>query len=83
MLGKVVSLVEASLPPVDVVLTLSDAVAYPIKAHVHGFGASLFDVISGYSDSGAVVTFNWCCWLWVTEFFETDPNGACCFGIVI
>ncbi len=43
MFCKIVSAVGRTAAPVDEVLTLPDAVADPVKTHVHSFGTFLFN----------------------------------------
>ena len=43
MFGEVVSLVQYASAPIDMELSLLDAVANPVKAHVDGLGTFLFD----------------------------------------
>ena len=82
VLGEVVGLVQTAFLPVDVELTLADAVADPVKPHVDGFGALLFDRVIGDAGGGAVVGLDGRRWLWVTEFFEGGADGARFFAVV-
>ncbi len=50
--GMVVSKVFRTGSPVDDELFLSDAILDPIKTHVHGFGAFLFDRVVGEAGGG-------------------------------
>ena len=45
VLGRVVAVVECTRLPVNSELALSYSVADQIEAHIHGFGASLFDSV--------------------------------------
>jgi hypothetical protein len=55
MFGKVVGSVGDAAAPVDHELALADAVADPLKTHVHGFGSFLFDRVVGDAGGSAVV----------------------------
>jgi hypothetical protein len=70
MLGEVVSSVRAAFSPIDEKLSLSDAVSYPIKTHVHGFGPFLFDAVVGNAGGSAVVSLDRSGRLWMSEFDE-------------
>ena len=65
MFGEVVGAVQLAFTPEDGELVLFDAVTDPIKSHVDGFGAFLFDGVVGDSSCGGVVGDNWRWWLWV------------------
>ena len=80
--GEVVSLVEAAFFPVDVELTLADAVADPIKPHVDGLGALLFDGVIGDAGGGAVVSLDRRRWLGMAKFFEACAQWAGFLGVV-
>ena len=62
---RVVAKVDGTRGPVDVELSMVDSVAEPVEAHVNGFGSVLFD--GGVHDTirGAVVSAQWCGWLWM------------------
>jgi hypothetical protein len=47
MFSEVVSQIGSAAAPVDKELALEDAVFDPVKAHVDGFGAALFDSVIG------------------------------------
>lgn len=53
--AEVVSTVAFASAPVDNELALADTVTDPIEAHVHCFGAFLFDVVVGNTRRGVVV----------------------------
>ena len=59
--------------PVDLKLSLSDTIANPIKSHVDGFGAPLFDRVGGDSAGSVVVGDNRRGGLGVPHFFEGNP----------
>lgn len=83
MLGKIVGMIETTFFPVDFELFLADAVAHPVKAHVHGFGAALLDGISADTHSGAVVSHDRGSWLWMAHFFKAGADGTCFTAVVV
>ena len=82
MLGKVVGLVECAAAPVDDKLPLSYAIAYPVEAHVDGFGAALLHGIVGDAGGGAIVGYDGRGRLGMAHFFETGAEGASILTIV-
>ena len=82
MFGDVIGFVQNAFFPVDVELSLSHAVANPIKAHVDSFGAFLFDGIVCDAGGGAVVGLDGCGGLRMIHFFESGADGAGFFEIV-
>ena len=79
---EIISTIEAAFLPVDVKLSLSDAIADPIEAHVDGLGSFLFDGVIGDAAGSAIVSLEWCGWLWVSQFFECDTHGAGFLAVV-
>jgi hypothetical protein len=61
--------------PVDEELTLLDSILYPIEAHVHGFGALLFDGAVGKYGGSRVVGLHGCGRLGMSEFDESVAKG--------
>jgi len=55
VLGEVVGPILDARSPKDVELALAHLVAYPIKPHVDGFGALLFNGVIGNAAGCAVV----------------------------
>ena len=55
MYGEIISKVDGTFAPVNVKLTLADTIANPVKSHVDGFGAALFDGVVGDAAGGAIV----------------------------
>jgi hypothetical protein len=51
-------------------LALFDAIAYPVKSHVHGFGLALFDGTDGDAGSAGIVGFDWSGWLWMAHVMK-------------
>jgi hypothetical protein len=82
MLCEVVCFVLASFLRKDVELALAHPISDPIKAHVHSFGALLFNRFVGYAGGRAVVGYNWRWRLWVTHFGKSNTNGAGLFAVV-
>ena len=65
MLGVVVANVSDARLPVDEELTLSCAIAYPVKSHIDRFRSFLFDGVVGEAVGGRVVNLDWRGRLWV------------------
>ena len=82
MLGEIICPVEFSSLPVDVELSLSDAVTYPVEAHIDGLGPFLFDCIVGYSRRGCVVCAHGGSWLFVSQFFKGSAERTGLFTVV-
>ena len=82
MFGEVISAVSGAAPPIDMVLFLSDAVADPIKAHVHCFGVLLLHGFVGDAAGGAVVSDHRGGRLGVPQFFQGDAEGRAFFAVV-
>ena len=71
MLCKIIGEVEIAFRPLDFILALADAIFYPVKSHIHGFGLFDFDRVVGESLCCGVVCGNVCgsC-LGISEFGE-------------
>lgn len=82
VLREVVSTVAFAGAPVDNELALADAVTDPIEAHIHCFGAFLFDSVINNTSSSAVVSLNGCGRLRMAKFNECMPEGARIFAVV-
>ena len=78
----VVRAVEEAFAPDDIKLVLFDAVANPIEPHVDCLGPLLFDSVVGYARGGGVISNDRGGRLGMSQFFETDPDGARFLGIV-
>ena len=83
MLCTVIRFVGRTGVPVDDELALADTIADPMVAHVHGFGATLFDIIIGDAARDAAVSFKRCRWLLPTEFLEGSALGNGLFAVVV
>jgi len=81
--GKVVGAITDPTSPVDNELALANTVADPVKTHVHGFGAFLFDGVVGDARSSAVVSDNGSRWLGMSKFFKSDALGDGLFSVVV
>jgi hypothetical protein len=77
MLGKIVGMIGAAWFPMDLELFLAYAVAYPVKAHVHGLGAALLDGIVADTGSSAVIGHDGGFGLGVAHFGKARADGAC------
>jgi hypothetical protein len=62
--------------PVDKKLSLIDAITNPIKTHFHCVGLALFDGVIGDSGGSGVVSFDWCGWLRMSEFFKCGSKDS-------
>ena len=69
MFREIISLIQTSLFPHYVELSLTDPVSDPVKAHINGFGSFLLYSVIGYAGSGAVVGHDDCGRLGVAKFF--------------
>ena len=81
MLGKIISQVVSSSPPVDNELTLVDPVSDPIKSHVNGLGTSLLDGVIGNARSTGIVSLDEGCLLGMACVFQGCPKHNTIFGI--
>jgi hypothetical protein len=83
MLGEVVGMIGAAWFPMDLELFLADAVADPVKAHVHGLGAALLDGMVADTGSGAVIGHDGGFWLGMAHFGKARVDGARLAAVVI
>ena len=58
VLGVVIPPVVGTLLPVDFELSLANAIADPVKAHVNGFGSLLFHFVIDDAFCAGVVSLN-------------------------
>ena len=72
MLGELICQVVGTFVPEDDELYLFNAVLYPIKSHVGGFGTALLDIFIGDASGCRVVGDDHCQWLLVGHFFENN-----------
>ena len=70
MFCEVVCKIFTSRSPKDMKLVLVNAIAYPVEAHVNGFGALLFDVVVCNPCCGGVINLNWSGGLRMSHFFQ-------------
>lgn len=59
VLREVVGQVVGAFLPVDAEVALADSVADPIKAHVYGFGSTLFDFVVDDAFGNGIVSLDW------------------------
>ena len=72
VLGKIIGMIGLTFAPIDVELSLADAVTDLVKTHVNSFGSFLFDSVVGNAACSVVVSHNWCCRLGMAHLFEGD-----------
>jgi hypothetical protein len=72
MFTVVVCQVEFPGTPIDMELALIDSVLDPVEAHVNSARLLLFDVVIGDPTSRRIVSLDWCWWLWVSHFLNSD-----------
>ena len=53
--GEEVSQVVCALPPLDAEVSLPDAIADPVKTHIHSFGALNFNSVVGHAHRTSIV----------------------------
>ena len=82
MFGEVISAIGFSFGPEDLELALAHSVSDPVKTHVDGLGALLFDGVSDDAASSVVVSGNGCRWLGMSHFFEGDSQRTGFFPVV-
>jgi hypothetical protein len=70
MLGEVIGSIVEAFASVNEELTIFDAIFYPVKAHVNGFGSTLFDIVVGDTGGNGIVGLDWGSRLWVAHFSE-------------
>ena len=80
---KIVDAVCMSCTPTDLKLAFANTIAHPIKKHVnHGFGAFLFDNVSGDAAGCSVVDCHRRCGLGMPHFVKRDAEGTRVFAVV-
>ena len=60
MLREIIGEVDIAFRPLDFVLALADAIFYPVKSHIHGFGLFDFDRVVGESFCRRIVRDDAC-----------------------
>ena len=68
---KIISKADGTWFPVYLELALFDSVSYPIKSHIHCFGALSFNSIIYNALCTGVVSLDGCWWLWMTKKFKS------------
>jgi len=76
MLCEIIGAIGGTWPPKNVKLSLTHAIADPIKAHVNGFGSLLLDHVIGDATGGAVVRLEWHGRLYMPQFLQSCSDGA-------
>ena len=62
-------------------LALFDAIAHPVKAHVHGFGSALFDGTVGDAGGAGIVGLDWSGCLWMAHVMKRGAKHGGFFAI--
>jgi hypothetical protein len=81
MLGEVVTEVFTAVFPVDEKMVLTDVVADPIEAHIHGAGLALADGRIDYAIGSGIVGLDRRRWLGVTYFNESGTENFGCLAV--
>jgi hypothetical protein len=74
VLGKVVGDIVFTGTPLNYELALLDSVTDTVKAHIYGFGATLFDCFIGDGSCACIVDLDGCGRLRVSHLFESDAE---------
>ena len=74
MLADVVASIPGARSPIYKEHILLDAVTYPVKAHVDGFGSLLFEAGVGKADGRRVVDLDRGGWLGMSHFLEANAE---------
>ena len=75
VLGEIIIQVGGYFFPVDDEISLAGAVAQPVKSHVNGLGASLLHIFVGDAARALIFCLEGFRRLWVSHFFEGNPDG--------
>ena len=81
MFGEVICEIFGAFSPVDEKMPLFDAITDPIKSHVHGLGASLFDGVVANAGGACVVSLDGSGRLWMAHFFKGGAEHGCFFAV--
>ena len=81
MFGEIVGPIGDPRFPKNVKLFLLGAITQPIKTHVHGFGALLFDRVIDNPAGGVVVGLQRRGGLRMAQFLQSSADGADGLGI--
>ena len=82
MLGEVIREIVFASSPIYVELALTDAIAYPIIAHVHCLGTSLLYGVVGDALRGVVVGADGSWSLLMAEFFQRGTLWDCVLAVM-
>ena len=80
--GVIVGKILGAFAPVDEEMALADTIAYPIEAHIHGFGASLFDCVVANAGGACIVGLDGSGWLWVSHVVEDCSEHGSLLSVV-
>ena len=81
MLSEVVGPIFITRGPVIFELALFHSILKPIKSHINGFAALLFDSSIDYAIGSGVIGLDWCWRLRMAQFFEGNSHGDSNFCI--
>lgn len=82
MLGEVIRQVEDALVPINVKMTIGNAILDPKVPHGHGFGAPKLDGTIGDAGCGGIVGLDGSGALGMTKFIKGDTNRFSIASIV-
>jgi hypothetical protein len=74
VIGKVVGEIVFTGTPMNYKLALLDSVADPVKSHVNGFGATLFDCLIGDASGACIVGLDGCGSLRMSHFLKCNTE---------
>jgi hypothetical protein len=73
---EIIRQILKSWAPVHVKLALFHPILDPIKAHIHGFCAFLFNCTIAVSCGSGIIRFQWCGGLFVSQFLQCCPEDS-------
>jgi hypothetical protein len=82
VLGKIVGTICLAFAPVDLTLSLANAIAYPIEPHVDCFGPFLFHGVGHNTTCSVIVRRHGSGRLWMAELLKSNADRASFFSIV-
>jgi len=82
MLGEIISIIVGPFSPKNDELALSNTIPEPVRAHVNGLGAALFDGGIGEPRGNFVVSLDGGSRLWVAHVGEGCPEHTGILGSV-
>lgn len=81
MLRKIIGEIVCAFAPVDQEMALAHPVADPVKTHIHGFGATLFDGVVCDTGGAGIVGLDGGCRLWMSHVAEGVAEHGGLFSI--